>query len=283
VVDAAFTPDNRVLATASLDRTVRLWRLDDPAHPTLLRVLTVPGENAFAVAISPDGHIVAAGDTDSVSLWDLTTDQPPLAVIPYSDRVFSLAFSPDGHTLAAGGSDRAARLWDVTDARAPAALAVLPDQPDTVHDVEFSPDGRLLATGAGHAARLWSLADPRRAELLSSAEGHSNTVSSVAFSPDGHRLAVASYDTTATLWTIADPRAPGLRATLTGHTDRVNSVGFSPDGRTVATAGTDKTVRLWDTDEEAVAARICAVTQPRITEAQWANYLPGIPYSPPCS
>ena len=283
VVDAAFTPDNRVLATASLDRTVRLWRLDDPAHPTLLRVLTVPGENAFAVAISPDGHVVAAGDTDSVSLWDLTTDQPPLAVIPYSDRVFSLAFSPDGHALAAGGSDRAARLWDVTDARAPAALAVLPDQPDTVHDVEFSPDGRLLATGAGHAARLWSLADPRRAELLSSAEGHSNTVSSVAFSPDGHRLAVASYDTTATLWTIADPRAPGLRATLTGHTDRVNSVGFSPDGRTVVTAGTDKTVRLWDTDEEAVAARICAVAQPRITEAQWANYLPGIPYTPPCS
>ncbi|MEV6873446.1 hypothetical protein [Amycolatopsis sp. NPDC051128] len=283
VVDAAFTPDSRVLATASLDRTVRLWRLDDPAHPALLRVLTVPGENAFAVAISPDGHVVAAGDTDSVSLWDLTTDQPPLVVIPYGDRVFSLAFSPDGHALAAGGADRAARLWDVTDARAPAALAVLRDQPDTVHDAEFSPDGRLLATGAGHAVRLWSLADPRHAELLSSAESHSNTVSSVAFSPDSHRMAVASYDTTATLWTIADPRAPGLQATLTGHTDRVNSIGFSPDGRTVVTAGTDKTVRLWDTDEEAVAARICAVTHPRITEAQWANYLPSIPYTPPCS
>jgi WD40 repeat protein len=105
----------------------------------------------------------------------------------------------------------------------------------------------------------------------------------VAFSPDGHTLATTSYDTTAPLWNISDPHHPTPLGTLTGHTGSVHSVAFSPDGHTLATTSNDDTARLWETNVESAAARICSITWPTITKNEWDQYLPDLPYRPPCT
>jgi WD40 repeat protein len=71
-------------------------------------------------------------------------------------------------------------------------------------------------------------------------------------------------------------------ATLTGPAQQVWTVEFSPAGSTLAAASNDGTVRLWDTQPRAAAADVCATAGQPLTRAEWAEYVPGRPYAPPC-
>jgi WD40 repeat protein len=112
--------------------------------------------------------------------------------------------------------------------------------------------------------------------------GPTGTVRALAFSPDGHTLATASDDHTARLWDVRDSSHPHPLGTLTGHTNAVRAVAFSTDGHTLATASDDTTTRLWATNIAKIATRICTITRPAITNNEWHQYLPDLPYQPPC-
>ncbi|MBC3989652.1 WD40 repeat domain-containing protein [Streptomyces sp. AC563] len=252
----AFSADGRLLASASRDRTIRLWDVSGGRRGPVGRPLTAHGdEGPRALAFSPDHALLAsAGHDGSVRLWDVSD---PARAVPvgrplrgHEDGVISLAFSPDGRTLASGSDDSTVRRWDLSrpERARPLGKPLVADGADGVRSVAFSPDGATLATaGFDETVRLWNMTDPARPTPRGRPlTGHQEPVWALAFSPDGRTLASAGYDRSVRLWNVTDPARPRPRGEpLTGHDDAVWSLAFSPDGHTLASAGLDDTVRLW--------------------------------------
>ncbi|WP_259407797.1 WD40 repeat domain-containing protein [Streptomyces akebiae] len=262
----SFSPDGKYLATASYDRSVRLWNVADPSRPTALgKPLTGHTSWVSSAVFAPDGRTLAsAGDDGTIRMWDVRDPRAPRALgaplTGHDGTIFLIAFSPDGKTLASVGEDRTVRLWDVSDpAHARELGAPLTGHSAPVRAVAFGPDGKTLATGGDdNTIRLWDVADPRAPRALGTVlKGHTSVVHSLAFGPDGRTLASGSSDNTVRLWDVADSRrASALGAPLTGHTGPIWSVAFSPDGRTLAAASADSTASLWNVEDPAYPSQV---------------------------
>jgi WD40 repeat protein len=231
VYGVAFSPNGQLIATASDDKTAKLWKLDG----TLLTTLKGHGATVFGVAFSPQGNIIATASGDmTVKLWKL--DGTLLTTLNrHSSPVYRVAFSPQGNIIATASGDRTVKLWRASDGT---LLTTLNGHSDIVTAVAFSPNGQLIASASwDKTIKLWKL----DGTLLTTLKGHSDRVSAVAFSPDGQMLATASWDKTVKLW----KRDGTFVTTLNNASGTVYGLAFSPDSDTIAWAGSDKTVKLW--------------------------------------
>ncbi|MGF1494130.1 MAG: NB-ARC domain-containing protein [Microcoleaceae cyanobacterium] len=245
------TDAHPLLATASEDATIKLW---DLSSRKCLRTLTGHSDRLISLAFSPDGQVLAsAGKDRQIILWLVETGDSLTVLKGHHNRVWSVAFHPNGKTLVSGSDDQTIKLWDVNssvlqtatpDSRAANSImsyTTLVGYANQFWSVDFSPDGRWLATGSDDkVVRLYNTSTGVRTQRL---EEHTKQVRSVAFSRDGSLLASGSDDQTVRLW---DVKHAHCQKRLRQHTKAVRAVAFSPDGKTLASGSDDSKLKLWD-------------------------------------
>ncbi|TFK17390.1 WD40 repeat-like protein [Coprinopsis marcescibilis] len=116
--------------------------------------------------------------------------------------------------------------------------------------VQFSQDGRFLATGCNQTAQIYDTkSGVKVCELPHESEAHSGDlyIRSVRFSPDGKLLATGAEDRQIRIWDIGRKR---IRHVFDGHQQEIYSLDFSQDGRLIVSGSGDRTTRIWDMEEK---------------------------------
>jgi len=197
----------------------------------------------------------------------------------------AVVFSPDGKMLAVA-SGATVELWNVTNPAEPSKIGLPITGPvNAVGAMRFSPNGRTLATGSFDGTiRLWNLDAPAYPRLIGQPlDEHDGFVNSLAYSPNGRILASGNGNGTFQLWDVASSGAVQPHGTpIIAANSYVYSLDFSRDGGTLATGSTDSSIRLWSLNVNTAISRICALSKNNLTQAQWAKYVQGESYKPPC-
>ncbi len=189
IVSLAISPDGTTLASASWDRTVRLWPLAGGA----LRVLEGHTQNVNGVAFAPDGRsLVSAGYDATIRIWPLSGNGEP-AVTTVPTALNAAVVASDGEIVAAGADGKLFFLAPNGDLRGSLEAAETP-----IISLAVSPDGALVAA-AGIRGSV-AIVDRKPRRIIRTLVGPGLPVWSVAFFPDSRTLLTGGTDRLVRRW-----------------------------------------------------------------------------------
>jgi WD40 repeat protein len=270
-----WSPDGKCLASASDDKTAKIWTLSSAG--TYVCQSTLDGHSNLVVSIcfSPDGAMLASGSWDkTVNMYTCsagTFKYKRQSTLTGDSPIECVLFNPSGDVLAAGDRKGNVRLCDPTTGD---VISTLNGHSRSVTSVTWSPDGTMLASGSEDTTvKVW---DTQTGDVKRSWRGHSDYVRVVCFSPNSSQIASASDDKTVIIWDVqtgANIASPLMRGhspdnsectcqhydedgdenyekdalcPVNGHSNRVTSVTWSPDGTMLISGSFDKTIKVWD-------------------------------------
>jgi WD40 repeat protein len=280
VFGITFNSYNRLFATSSEDKRIRLWDVDMDTkyklhvlrgHKNIINDLSFVANDHYLVSASSDqtlrvwdtktgittgvlqghnaavsgisshkGQIFSASHDGTVRRWDM--DFPHQQVVDLPFKPFSTSIAPDGNSVAVGFYDGALRLYSLPDTQLLWEYGEA--HTNKVTRLTFNAEGNLLASaGIDNTAKLWQVQEKKLQEQQTFT-GHYSAVHAVAFSPDSKILATASYDGQIGLFTVGTEEKQFIER---AHDGKVESVAFDSSGTRLLSSGNeDRATRLWN-------------------------------------
>ncbi len=278
VTALAFDPGGNRLASAGMDRIVRIQDINDVGESKRFGLIST---DVTTLAFAPDGDVLGVAGTDAaIRLFDLTSDDPPTVLARHTSAVQALSFSGDGDLLATGGRDWSIRIWDLATGKVRRRLE---GHRGPIRTLAFGPGGTQVASASEDGtARIWDADDGDEVRALLE---HSGPVIDLAYVTDGSSLVTLVEDGQLLRWSTSTGRLEalvsqahmvpptGLSASdegtvatfsprdcrvwnanfgplsplqFVGHTGNVKALAWDPTQQRVATGDSSGQVRLWD-------------------------------------
>ncbi|TAQ83564.1 hypothetical protein B7494_g8112 [Chlorociboria aeruginascens] len=195
IKSVAFSHDSKLLASASLDNTIKIW---DVATGILQQTFERHNNLIKLIAFSHDSKLLASASYDkTIKIWDTATGILQQTLEGHSGLINSIAFSHDSKLLASASNDKTIKVWDA----AGILQQTLEGHSGSINLIAFSHDSKLLAsTSDDNIIKIWDVA---AGILQQTFERHNNLIKLIAFSHDLKLLTSALYDNTIKIWDVA--------------------------------------------------------------------------------
>jgi WD40 repeat protein len=219
VNSVAFSPDGRILVSASSDNTLILWHIE--SKQKIHTLIGHKGPVNDAVFSSNGKFIASASDDKTLQLWDPTTGE--------MKSTFAEFLPGDEETFVVLGMN---------------SKQTIKEHFDGVTSVAISPDSKLIASASkDETIKLW---DASTGKLVKNFVGHKGYVNSLAFNTSGDTLVSGSDDKAIMMWDVNGTNENVVKGIFTGHSEKINSVFYSANNQTIVSGSNDNTIKLWD-------------------------------------